>query len=135
MVNKFRGKSIDGGIWVYGYYVFSRGKHYILQIFDQNGYDERWESSEWIEVIPETVGQFTILLDKNVMEIYEGDILTIEHEDRDMITTDVKMIDGAFSVKSSWGEYYPMASLARPGDSLKIIGNVYENPELLEATT
>ncbi len=75
--------------------------------------------------------QFTGLKDKKNKEIYEGDVIKIEHEERDIIISDVKMIDGAFCVKSSWDEYYPMASLARPGDGLEVIGNIYEHPELV----
>ena len=52
---KFKGKHKKTGQWVYGYYVFCRGHHYILQDYNDNGYDERWETSEWLEVLPESV--------------------------------------------------------------------------------
>ncbi len=56
---KFRGKSKDNNQWVYGFYVKSRNRHYILQEYNDSGYDERWETSDWIEVDERTVGQFT----------------------------------------------------------------------------
>jgi hypothetical protein len=40
---------------IYGYYVFCRNRHYILQAYNNGGYDERWESSNWEEINIETL--------------------------------------------------------------------------------
>lgn len=70
--------------------------------------------------------QFTGLLDKNGKEIYEGDILSIDNSN-----TEVCFYNGSFVVKDYFeGRPYDYLSHFDELD-IKIIGNIYENPELL----
>jgi len=65
--HKYRGKSIETGEWVYGYYakLLSRGrrKPFIYSLIGE----------KWTEVDPETVGEYIGQNDKDGFEIYEGD--------------------------------------------------------------
>ena len=72
---KFRGKPTENNTsyfedWVYGFLVISNNKYYILLDVLDNIKRDNYEVY-MIEVIPETIGQFTGLCDKNKKEIYE----------------------------------------------------------------
>lgn len=93
---KFRGKRADTLEWVYGYYGWSMGKHYITTIVNES---PTWgdpggcyiENSH--DVIPETVGQFTGLFDVENNDIYEDDILSENGINRQVVFS-----EGSFGV-------------------------------------
>ena len=152
---KFRGKRIDNGKWTYGDLIQllgeqGRGRKFIVDnrfgaCIDTNGDFLNTEAPFVNEVDPETVGQHTGLKDKNGKEIYEGDILTSpEYPYQD---------DGKYNYHGviEWideeASFYMTKRLANPEkrgtlngisqpiesiEEFEVIGNIYENPELLE---
>lgn len=130
---KFRGKRLDNGEWVVGSYIEAENRD--LSIAHQI---VPYESGEAVrEVDPVTVGQFTGLKDKNGREIYVGDILKSERDDRLYV---VKFWSGMFYAsveecnKGIFGGF-PLHALTEDEESgyeCDIIGNIHDNPELLK---
>lgn len=131
----FRGKRKDNGEWVKGYlYITQRGQNEISRY--SKSYDcERYTSV----VIPETVGQYTGLKDKNGTKIFEGDIVLVPYIDPIFKCTwndtspceraIVKHCNGMFCVE--YIESGDKFTLSAMDGYMKIIGNIYDNPELL----
>lgn len=135
----FRGKLAGNGEWVYGAYVqLKDGDRTIPYIY------------YFGEVIPETFGQYTGLTDKNGKKIFEGDICKVTYLDRrcnsngkrylaenEMIEK-VVFKNGAFCfmvIIEDIAMYRPIGFDIYEKQKIKyvkVIGNIYDNPELLE---
>jgi hypothetical protein len=113
--NKFRAKCKTTNKWVYGYYAAKplMAKHFILQE-EIVPYSPVTILAE-IEVIPETVGQFSGSLDINKTEIYEGDIPSKGNV--------IELSFGSFNINGD----IPLSSIV---SKIEIAGNIFDNPEL-----
>lgn len=124
----FRGKT-KSGEWIEGNYVkaYDYGhvesiKHLIFSNSSYYGYDGYTNDEE---VIPETVGQFTGLTDKNGEKIFEGDIVRV-NKDGDILEI-MYCERGYFCANNNaWWEFIDELG------AFEVIGNIHDNPELLE---
>lgn len=124
---KFRGKRADGSSWVYGdLRQENSGNNVImtnLSTWRDNG-DNVDPYGEDVIINSDTIGQYTGLQDKNGKEIFEGDIIRNES-----CKGVVVYKNGAFCLELGKSCGYVWLFCL---DSLLDIGNIYDNPELLE---
>ena len=122
----FRGKRTDNGKWVEGHLiVFPKSK--ITKIMVWNAADLDFDA---IEVRPESVGQYTGLTDKDGKKIFEGDIVncytfTGMNDYRRGVVHWNEMFCGWYGKESC-------SLLCGLGEIYEVIGNIHDNPELLE---
>ena len=133
----FRGKRVDNGELIEGFYAKSGDRTFILI---DNDFAVGYVIMK--EVYPETVGQFTGLTDKNGKKIFEGDI--VELYDGETVWRAVVEF-GNPNGNYSWGwQLNPIGKVDINTDILcwvemedagafcEVIGTIYDNPELLE---
>ena len=132
---KFRGKRAYGGAdWKYGN--LCGATHCIIEEIIEDKYREKTYWTSHTQVIPETVGQFTGLWDKNGREIYEGDILKVYYYGKSKVFGVVRFDDARFYIDDEFQSDElrvkgPMTKLfARY--QFEVIGNIHDNPELLK---
>ena len=121
---KFRGRNARHG-WLTGHYVVNRGVHFIVE----DGIADPLTTWEDYAIAPETVGQYTGLKDRNGKDVWEGDLLrtpegdimVAEWIDAKIITRCVRPYNPRY--KNSLTFAYPVSV---------VVGNIYDNPELLE---
>lgn len=138
----FRGNRTKDGEWVYGNYgfndTFTEEKHYIFQ-------NKAWEYS----VVPDTVGQFTGLTDKNGKRIFEGDIVEATiirimgdgeetRKEIGMIAYDgigmIGLVVERYAGHNIWSDFFQELTLSGCifDFGFEVIGNIHDNPEWLE---
>lgn len=122
---KFRGKDLSNN-WRYGDLIQkSSSSPYIKYIKEKE--------SICYQIIPETVGQFTGLRDKNGKEIYEGDIIQTGNYCGDNEIGIVKY--GKYNCsccEGVYGYYVDDGDIRGAEKCLVVIGNIHDNPELLK---
>ena len=134
----FRGKRTDDGEWIEGIYcpyklnIFleRENKPQIIIISEDKKID-----GLWCEVIPETIGQYTGLTDKNGVRIFEGDIVECWSEGVKARGTVQQRIDGLWIIYPAWQKHI-MWGLCPDNDgntTVEVIGNIHDNPELFKS--
>lgn len=120
----FRGKTPEGA-WVYS--------DCIMQFKDLM--PKLWKTdSGWVDVIPETVGQFTGLRDKNGKWIFEGDVIACSYNGKYRAVVKAE-IENCGCCHPVFG-FAPVDKDGDPTDDATfdncvVIGNIHDNPELL----
>lgn len=132
---RFRGKSLSDGRWIFGdLFRTDLDGEVAIQFYDE---EDGWMTAM---VRPETVGQFTGEKDINGVDIYEGDIvdcdlavLTPFNDPDEMQHIRCKVVWERFEFRFAEEKYKYLSQWNGDLDNFKVIGNIHDNPELMEA--
>lgn len=120
----FRGKRLDNDEWVQG--VYFPPAHTIITLVN-SGTEESPNYKDYM-VLPETTGQYTGLNDRQDKPIFEGDIVKVDGEEFPFLIEYARQ-DAIWLASNRYGILSFRDNIT--GDDCTIIGNVYDNPNLL----
>lgn len=129
----FKGKRVDNGEWVQGYYVkgldvFTNCEEAHI-IFEPNTmFYSSGETDGWYKVDPSTICQYTGLKDKNDKLIWENDVVKINNS---KVNTLITFRDFEIICTIPNEKYYKHR--LEYDTEYEVIGNIFDNPELLES--
>lgn len=129
----FRGKRLHDNKWIYGNFISDcEGNPHIIEprFFCEDGHHLQYEDNTDtpVFIIPETVGQYTGLTDKNGTKIFEGDIVTGWFNHEKIVGYIFYGGNAQFFIQRD-GIYG--IGLDNSDCWLEVIGNIHDNPELL----
>ena len=120
----FRGKRTDNGEWIEGSLLgidwCDKPSTYSIA--------PNTPVSVFYSVIPETVGQYTGLTDKNGVRIFEGDIVSLVKHDS--LIYKVVYVPCRYELVNSKGVNCFVLDIYK-SENIEVIGNIHDNPELL----
>lgn len=147
----FRGKQVTDKKWVVGgiYTVTDENKTYICRMARFRPDTRDWDTAEYyeknphytradIEVVPATIGQFTGFLDKNGKNIFEGDIVKTKYGRLCIVVWFSSQVHNGWdleairTVENCVHSKPPESVDLYKKENLEVVGNIYDNPELLE---
>lgn len=121
----FRGKRVDNGEWIEGYFAKSGDRTFIIV---DNDFAVGYVKMK--EVVSETVRQYTGLTDKKGKKIFEGDIVKepdVIHEGRIQIKGDISQIMNLYGCLCVVKNNHVKNFLGNGFHKVEVIGNIYDN--------
>ena len=127
----FRGKANNK--WVYGYFIQALDienkpvRNCIIQNMSSVPIGGGCVKQDYYEIDLETLGQYPSLKDKNGTKIFEGDLIKSKYED----VYQVYYEDNVLKIEDKWGNGLKPIQRAITHFECEIVGNIYDNPELV----
>ncbi|WP_117282087.1 YopX family protein [Streptococcus intermedius] len=145
MIPKFRGRSTvedDKGKWVYGHLLIDDNRALIINgIIKAN--DEYVSLEDWCDIDIKTIGQSTGLKDKNGVEIFEGDLLSLDGGMPHIVKfgqwiyeedLGYKIRNIGFYIDSSYDntEWFQAIDYENTPIKFEVVGNIWDGGDLID---